>query len=607
MANYPETTIPAIFQNRAALRGETACVGYKNSQGNYEDISWTRMNSMLKNLAYYLLEKGVKPNDKVALFSANRYEWWLADQAILSIGAVNVPIYATDSAEEARYIIEHSDSKICFVGDNDQLQRVLNVRDKLPQLEEIIIFDQPQKTTQGVSEFSATLDYGMANENPDLFEKRLTQLNPWEMATIIYTSGTTGNPKGVMLSHANMVANAKQVYAHGQEILDARPHTLLSFLPLSHSFERSVGYNTPVYANLAQPHKVVFAEDFAKILDNFQEVRPSFVVSVPRLYEKIHSGITAKVSQAPPLKKALFGWAMSISRRNLPYRCNNRERSGLFAIEYKLAHKLIFSKLLYAIGMDRLQFAISGGGPLTPADAEFFLGMDIMVLEGFGLSETTPCTNANRPNLIKPGSVGPPMLDTLVKIGQGGEVLIKGPQVMLGYYKNEEATKEVMTADGYFRTGDIGEIDKDGYLKITGRIKELIVTSGGKNISPQNIENSLKTSTFIEQVAVIGDNRKYLSALIVPNFDELEAWAAQHAVDFNSRPELIQNQQVIKLYEKEIDKYTHQFARVEQIRRFRLLDQEWSQATDELTPTLKLKRRVINEKFQQQIEAMYAD
>ncbi|HQO80259.1 MAG TPA: AMP-binding protein, partial [Deltaproteobacteria bacterium] len=280
---------------------------------------------------------------------------------------------------------------------------------------------------------------------------------------------------------------------------------------------------------------------------------------------------------------------------------------GLFALQYALADKIIFSKLKAALGMDRLRFALSGGGPLSVSDAEFFLGMGIKVCEGFGLTETSPVTHGNRPDFIKPGTVGPALKDTLVKIGKDGEVLIKGPQVMMGYYKNEAATKEVMTEDGFFRTGDIGEIDSDGYLKITGRIKDLIVTSGGKNISPQNIENSLKTSIYIEQVAVIGDNRKYLSALIVPAFAELENWAKNNGISFASRRELLEHPEVQKLFAGEIQENTKHYARVEQIRKFKLLDAEWSQQTDELTPTLKVKRRVIDKKYAREIESMYAE
>ncbi len=600
MGSFRETSVGAIFQNRVQELGDQACVAYKNAQGVYTDISWRRMDEMVRKVGCYLLSKGIKPGDKVALFSPNRYEWWVVDLAILSVGAVNVPIYATNSAQEARYIIINSDAVMCFAGEREHLDKVLKVRGETPELREVVIFDDLESPVEGVLDLRAVMEAGIGYDGRAEFDARIRGIKPGDMATIIYTSGTTGDPKGVMLSHDNFISNVNQLYSVDPELFKEE-HTLLSFLPLSHSFERTVGY----YSALNAGKKVCFAQDFSKILQNLQEVKPTLIVSVPRLYEKIHAGILSKVSQAPPVKKALFNWAMSLARKNLPYICHDRPRKGLFAIQYAVADKIIFSKLKAALGMDRLRFALSGGGPLSVSDAEFFLGMGIKVCEGFGLTETAPVTHGNRPDHIKPGTVGPALKDTLVKIGEGGEVLIKGPQVMMGYYKDEEATKEVMTEDGYFRTGDIGEIDSDGYLKITGRIKDIIVTSGGKNISPQNIENSLKTSAFIEQVAVIGDNRKYLSALIVPAFDELESWAKNNGVPYGSRRELLEHPEVNKLYESEIKEYTQYFARVEQIRKFRLLDTEWSQQTDELTPTLKVKRRVISVKYAGEIETMY--
>ena len=602
MGNYRETSMGAIFQNRVQELGEKACVAYKNAQGVYTDISWRQMDEMVRKVGYFLLSRGIKPGDKIALFSPNRYEWWVTDLAILSIGAVNVPIYATNSAVEAKYIIENSDSVICFTGEKEHLDKVMEVRDKLPGLREIIVFDDLKSSVEGVIDLKEAMKQGSAFDGKAGFEERLKSINPDDMATIIYTSGTTGDPKGVMLSHNNFISNVNQLYSVDPELFKEE-HTLLSFLPLSHSFERTVGY----YSALNAGKKVCFAEDFSKILQNLQEVRPTLIVSVPRLYEKIHAGILAKVSEAPSVKKALFNWAMSLAKKNLPYICRDKPRKGLFALQYALADKIIFSKPKAALGMDRLRFALSGGGPLSVSDAEFFLGMGIKVCEGFGLTETSPVTHGNRPDFIKPGTVGPALKDTLVKIGEGGEVLIKGPQVMMGYYKNEAATKEVMTEDGFFRTGDIGEIDSDGYLKITGRIKDLIVTSGGKNISPQNIENSLKTSIYIEQVAVIGDNRKYLSALIVPAFAELENWAKNNGISFASRRELLEHPEVQKLFAGEIQENTKHYARVEQIRKFKLLDAEWSQQTDELTPTLKVKRRVIDKKYAREIESMYAE
>jgi len=599
MAEFQETSMGAIFQNRVQKYGDKTLVLYKKN-GVWEEISWNKLNGMVRNLGLFLINHGIQPGDKVGLFSPNRYEWWVADLAIISVGAVNVPIYATNSSEESRYILDNSDSKMCFVGTKEHRDKILKAKEKLPNLGEIISFDELEKPVPGVISLADALKEGAAATNKTDFDTRLKPINIEDVATIIYTSGTTGNPKGVMLTHKNFVSNVNQLNAVDPEFLSG-DHTFLSFLPLAHSLERTVGY----YAAIFLGHKVAFAESTEKLLENFGEIHPTFLVSVPRIYEKVHSGITAKVAGAPPIKKALFNWAMGIAKDNLPYICNNKERSGWFAFKYNLADKLIFSKLKAALGMDKLQGAMSGGGPLSVSDAEFFLGMGIRVLEGFGLTETTPVTNGNKPKKIKPGTVGPALKDTIIKIGEDGEILIKGPQVMKGYYKNEAATKEAFTSDGFFRTGDIGEIDSDGYMKITGRIKDLIVTSGGKNISPQNIENTLVTSPFIEQVAVIGDNRKYLSALIVPSYATLESWAAQNSITFNGRTDLISKPEVKKLYEKEIEVNMKDYARVEQIRKFQLLEKEWSQDTGELTPTLKVKRKIINQKYSKEIEALY--
>jgi long-chain acyl-CoA synthetase len=600
MANFKETSMGAIFQNRVQENGDKTLVKYKNRQGVWEEISWNRLNGMVRDMGMFLINRGIQPGDKVALFSPNRYEWWVADLAIISVGAVNVPIYATNSAEEARYIIDNSDSKMCFVGTRGHMDKILAIKNKLPNLREIIIFDDLEKVVSGVVPFPDACKEGGAAKNKEEFDKRLVPIHMEDVATIIYTSGTTGNPKGVMLTHKNFVANVNQVEMADPEFFMG-DHTFLSFLPLAHSLERTAGYYLPIFLG----HKVAFAESTEKLLENFLEIRPTFIISVPRIYEKMHSGILAKVAGAPPVKKSLFNWAMGVARQNLPYVCENKKRTGLFAVKYNLADKLIFSKLRAALGLDRLHAAVSGGAPLSVSDAEFFLGMGIRVIEGFGLTETTPVTNANLPKHIKPGTVGPAVKDTIVKISEDGEILIKGPQIMKGYYKNEAATKEAFTTDGFFRTGDIGEIDRDGYLKITGRIKDLIITSGGKNISPQNVENALLTSAFVEQLAVIGDKRKYLTALIVPSYPALESWARQNNVAFTGRKDLISKDEVRQLFETEVGQCVKDFAPIEQVKKFTLLDTEWSQDTGELTPTMKLKRKIITQKYAAQIESMY--
>lgn len=597
MALYKETSVAAIFQNQAIKYGEKACIAFKKD-GQYTDISWNEMNSLIRSLGLYLISSGIKKGDTVAIFSPNRYEWWVADQAILSVGAVNVPIYATSSSEEASYILEHSESKICFVGEEEHLRKVLKIKRKLPKLKSIITFNTASK--KNVVSFEEALRKGEAYRNKSLFEKKLSSIKPKDIATVIYTSGTTGDPKGVMLSHHNFISNLKQLNRDfGEYFSDEEVY--LSILPLSHSFERTVGYYLPITMGA----KVAFSEDFSTIQHNLLEIKPTMLVCVPRLYEKIHAGILAQVADASVIRKIVFNWAMKTALKNLPYICKDRPRKWLFAKRYKLADKLVFSKIKTVLGIDRIKFQMSGGGPLSIADAEFFLGMDILVLEGYGLTETSPVTNANRPGMIKPGSVGPALSDTVVKISDEGEVLIKGPQVMVGYYKNKKASKETFTRDGFLKTGDLGLIDDMGRLSITGRIKEIIVTSGGKNISPQNIENSLKASNFIEQIAVIGDRRKYLSALIIPAFEELHKWSKENDVPFSDNWDLISNEKVIELYAQEIEKNTRRFSRIEQVRKFKLLNAEWTQETGELTPTLKVKRRVIEEKYAKDIESMY--
>lgn len=600
MAKFKETSMAAVFQNQAAKLSSKACVAYKKD-GKYVDISWADMNQMVRDLACYLMSIGIKKGDKVGLFAQNRYEWWVADLAILSVGAVNVPVYATNSSEEAEYVLNNSECKVCFVGSEDHLQKILKAKKKLKKLGKIVIFDEPAKKSKEAVQINEAYKIGQGYKSKSEFEKRLSAIKLTDLATIIYTSGTTGNPKGVMLTHKNFISNVNNTLDGGVRPYFTTDDVFLSFLPLSHSLERTAGQ----YAAITVGAKTAFAVDVSTLMENFGEVRPTIVISVPRIYEKVHAGILAKVADAPGLKKAIFNFAMSAAKSNLPYVCRDKTPGGLTGFKVRIADKLVFSKMKATLGMDRLKLAISGGGPLSVSDAEFFIGMGIRILEGFGLSETTPITNYNRPDHIKPGTVGPAIPETIVKISDEGEILLKGPQIMAGYYKNPKATKEVFTKDGFFKTGDIGVIDEDGFLSITGRIKDIIVTAGGKNISPQNIENSLKLSKFIEQVAIIGDNRKYLAALIIPAFEETKKWAKKQGIVLATNTDVINNDAVNKLIAAEIDKYTSQFSRVEQIRKFKLLDAEWTQETDELTPTQKIKRRVVASKYAKEIESMY--
>ncbi len=603
MINLTNTTIPAVFQKQCVKYGKRPCVSYRDQVfGRYVDISWHSMNGMVHELGYYLLSLGVKKGDRVALFSPNRPEWWVADLAILSIGAVNVPVYATNSAEEAEYVLKDSGSKVCIAAEKDHADKVISVKKRCRDLKKIVVLDPVVYKNAAVISLKAALEAGGQYRNKKEFDRRMDAVRPHDMATIIYTSGTTGDPKGVMLTHDNFVSNVRQVLTEFRAYLDDR-YVLLSFLPLSHSLERTAGYYLPLAAGC----RVAFAENFSKVVDNMREVRPSIIISVPRLYEKIHSTILARVQEAPPAKRMLFSMAVATARRNLRYICANRKPRGLLGLRVRLFDRLVFSKFKEGLGMDRLEYAVSGGAPLSVSDAEFFIGMGIIILEGFGLTETTPITNVNRLGNIKPGTVGPPVPETEVKISDEGEYLIRGPQVMKGYYRNPAATKEVFTKDGFFRTGDMAVIDRDGNVAITGRIKDIIITSGGKNISPQNIENSLLASPYIEQVGVIGDRRKYLTALIVPSFEATSKWAKGRGLSFQGREGLVTLPEVKALIEGEVARLTGQFSRVEQIKFISLLPNEWTQETGEITPSLKVKRKVVAEKYAGIIESMYPE
>ncbi len=600
MKKFEEVSMAAVFQNRTMEHGDEACVAYRNDAAEWFDVSWNQMSEMIHNLAYYLMEKGIQHGDKVAVFSPNRYEWWVADMAILSIGAVNIPIYATNTSDEVRYILDNSDARICFVGTKVHLEKVVAVRNRLPKLMEIVLFDDLDKKAEGVITVKEAFKFGKDHADEALFNRRLTAIKPEDLCTFIYTSGTTGDPKGVMLSHKNIISNVHQFNAYFPEMI-SRFHKAPSFLPLSHAVERTAVYYCQVFC----ANKIHFVKSIDTLLQDLQHIHPSIMASVPRVLEKMYEAITAKVALAPPIKQKLFAWALSVGRRNVPYICKGKQRTGLFALEYKLADKLIFSKLKALIGLDQIYFIGLGGAPMSQKVLEFFLGMDIPCCDAYGLSETSPMVTCNYVGHIQPGTIGVPVINTEVKISDEGEILIRGPQVMVGYYKNEEATKEAITPDGFLKTGDMGKFDADGNLSITGRIKDIIITSGGKNISPQNIENSLMFSTFINQLAIIGDGRKYLSALIIPAFEVLEPWAKDNGISFASRADLIKHEKVQALFATQIKEYTKEYGQVEQIKKFTLLEKEWLQETGELTPTLKVKRRVITSKYSDMIDKMY--
>lgn len=597
---YSERHIAGIFHNRAERYQYETCVRYKKD-GRYVPISWKEMQAMVTRTGLGLMSLGVEPGDMVGIFSENCWQWLVSDLATLSIGAADAPIYATNSAIEAAYIVNDSLTKVLFVSDREHLDRVLTVRNRLSSLQYIITFDAIDSEDEQIMSLEELMRRGEAVKDPSLFEQRMNAVAPEDLATLIYTSGTTGAPKGVMLTHGNFVANVMQSYA-SHPTIDHRDESL-ALLPWSHSLGRTVS----LYLMIQVGAVMNLAESFSTALENMQEIRPTLMVSVPRLFEKLHSGIMSQAFKAHPAKKRLFQWALDVSDRAVDYIVQRKDMPGVLKVQYDLAEALVFSKMRKALGLDRIRVFISGGGPLAPEIDRFFNGISVPVHNGYGLTETSPVTNVNRFDVFEFGSVGPALPDTKVMIAPDGEILIKGPQVMKGYFNKPDETRSVFTDDGWFMTGDIGRIDDRGCLYITDRKKDIIVTAGGKNIAPQNIENTLVSDLFIEQSVVIGEGRKFLSALIVPSFTELANYAKKQGISFNSHEDLVKKPEIVAFYGEKIKNLMKDYARVEQIRRFTLLPKEFSVETGELTPTLKIKRKVINVNFSSQIDAMYRE
>ncbi len=595
-------TLVDLFRERAAESTDRVALQYKKD-GVWRDITYRDFAAAVDAIAAALVELGVEPGDRVALLSENRPEWAFADLGILSAGAVNVPIYATNLAKQCEYIIANSESVGIFVSTPAQLAKALEVLPYCPGLRFIIAFDPPppEKKKPPVSTLEELIGLGRERlrREPGVIEARRRAVAPDHLASLIYTSGTTGDPKGVMLTHANFVSNVKATLA---AVAIGPEDTFLSFLPLSHSFERTVGYYIPIYAGA----RIAYAESVDKVRDNLPEVRPTILCSVPRLYEKMYAGIRENVRKSPGLKRKLAEWAFGVGARWSEAVLSGASPGGLLSLQRAVADRLVFSKIRERLG-GRFRFAVSGGAPLAKEIAMFFHSMGIVIVEGYGLTETSPVITCNRPDALKPGTVGKPIPGVEVKIAADGEILARGPNIMRGYYKNEQATREVLDPDGWFHTGDIGELDADGFLRITDRKKDLMKTSGGKYIAPQPIENAFKTGRWIAEAIVIADSRPFPSALLVPKFEALEPWAREQGLSFADRAALLALPQVQELLRAEVDRVNANLPQYEKIKKWRALDRELTQDAGELTPTLKVKRKVVLGKFRDLIESMYAE
>lgn len=542
------------------------------------------------HISYGLLQLGIKPGDNIATISGSRPEWNLVDMGIQQVGAIHVPIYPTISESDYKYILEHADVKVIFVSGREIYRKIEHLLDQLKGVLAVYSF----KETDGVKRLDDLIALGKQNPSPEKVNEIKNAIKTDDLATIIYTSGTTGNPKGVMLTHQNIISNFKAVKDIPPVGENGRA---LSYLPLCHIYERMLVY---LYQYLGI--SVYYAESPVTVADNLREIKPDIFTTVPRLLEKVYERIINSGRKLKGVKKMIFFWAVNVG---MHYELNGA-RGPYYALKLRIARKLVFSKWQEALG-GKLKVIVSGGAALQPRLAHIFWAAGIPVLEGYGLTETSPVIAVNNfgKNGVKFGTVGPVLKNTWVQIADDHEILVKGPGVMLGYYKEPELTSQAIDKEGWFHTGDLGRIEDEGHLKITGRKKELFKTSFGKYVSPEMIENRLKESEFIDTLMVVGENQKYAAAIVVPDFNHLRSWCQIKGIPYTSNKEMVAMERIVKRFHKEIHKYNKHLGATEQIKAFELLPAEWSVDSGELTATLKLRRLLITERYQKQIERLF--
>jgi long-chain acyl-CoA synthetase len=554
----------------------------------------------LRDLSLGLRALGVQPGDRVAIMSESRPEWLLTDLALLVYGAVSVPVYPTLSASQARYILADSAARLVFVSSQEQLEKVQRVRHELPALEAVVVFDELTPASPSVLSFASVIERGHAQLLNQWgagrsFRDDARKVRPSDLAAIIYTSGTTGEPKGAMLTHGNLASNliaSQTILRIGDE------EVALSFLPLSHAFERMLAY-----VGLYNGVTIVFAESLETVARDILTVRPTLMTGVPRVYEKFETRIRQKGDSLPQPRRTLFHWGLNVAKARAKAEMNGGQLSGLRKLEAALAERLVWSKIRENVG-GRLHTMISGSAPLPLAVAEFFHGIGLPITEGYGLTETSPVLTGNPPGAARAGTVGRAVPGVEIRIAPDGEILARGPNIMTGYYNKPAETREVLR-DGWFHTGDIGTLDADGYLTITDRKKDLLVTSGGKKIAPQPLEASLKRSPLVAEAIVLGDRRKFAAALIVPDFAALERRLRDPGRPLAPREELVQRSDVVALYEEIVDALNRELSHFERIKKIRLLPREFTIESGELTPTLKIRRKAIEQNWRKEIEEIY--
>jgi len=590
-------TIPELFLAAVRQHPRPDCFSYRDQSGHYVDVSSEEALRRVKALRFGLRSLGVHPGDRLAILSENRLEWALSDLAGQCAGGIIVPIYPTLLDETIEFILNDSQPVAIFVSTQEQAQKIHNIRGRLPFLRDVITFDRTSLPDTLTFEKLKQIGQNLVDDNPPAPRDECLSVDKDSPCSIIYTSGTTGKPKGVVLSHWNFVSNVRHIDA----LMDFTPDDrCLSFLPLSHVLERMAGFYSMLYCGVG----IAYAERMDTVPVDVLEVKPTIMISVPRLYEKIYAKSAALATAAGFPKKNIFFWARNVGIRCAELETSGQKPGGGLAFQRALADKLVFSKLRAKLG-GQIRFMVSGGAPLNAKINKFFYASRMIVLEGYGLTETSPVLSANFFDAIRFGSVGKAIRETEIKIAEDGEIFCRGPQVMLGYFNDETATAEVLSPDGWFATGDIGHVDADGYIFITDRKKDLIVTAGGKNIAPQPIENAFTTNKNIVQMVVIGDKRQFLSALIVPDFEVLRGFAEAQGIGDVSDEDLLKHSLVNNLYDGIVTQMNRDLPGFSQIRKFTLLANEFSLEAGELTPTMKVKRFAIYRKYKDVIDAMY--
>ncbi len=594
-------TAPLMFKKTALKYGDRVALRRKE-YGLWKDISWNDYYRQARCVGSALMDMGLEPGDCVSIIGDNCPEWVIIDMAVQCVGGTAVGVYSTNAWPQVEYVIGNSDSKFFFVENEEQLDKWLQFRDNVPHLKKVIVwdleglrhFEDPMVMT-----YEEILEMGRlaVEEVPNRFETRIARVQPEDVSMLIYTSGTTGPPKGAMLTHRNLMWM-------GQAITTENPMNdedeVLSFLPLCHVFEQLFS----VMGHITHGYTVNFIENLETVTDNMIEVSPTVGYAVPRIWEKYLSAVYIRMSDATWFKKMVFGMALKTGKKRASLMMDFKPVPGLLALFYNLAHFVVFRKLKERLGFDRMRIAYSGAAPISPDVLHFFQSIGVNLVEGYGQTEGTGVTCVSRVGKVKFGTVGPPITGTQIRIAEDGEILVKSPSVFKGYYKNPEETAKTIQ-DGWLYSGDVGEIDEDGYLKITDRKKDIIVTAGGKNITPQYIENKLKFSPYINDAVVIGDQRKFISALIMIDEDNVVKFAQDHKVQFSTYKDLTQSPEINKMIWKEVSDVNDTLARVEQIKKFTILPKKLYEEDGEVTPTMKVKRGYVNEAFGDLIEAMY--